>query len=167
MASPTLYDRLILALPGVLVALLLVLCALPISWQYGPLTPHVVWLAALSIGALAPASWPVTLAFLLGLVSDLIFGTPLGAQALLSLFLTLYVQNQARRTSHQLFTLRWAEASLVLMVLYLILWALVGFILPERPPLRGVLIGAVVSMGWFPIFYFGARELVKLLPART
>ena len=167
MNAPTLYDRLLYAVPALLALMLLVLSAIPLSWQYGPLTPHVVWLCTLTIGALVPASWPVAFAFAAGLLADMLYDTPLGAQALLSLFLTLYVQHPLRRNAHQLFPMRWAEAALLLMLGHLLLWVLTGIIFPQRPPLRGVLIGAGVSVLWFPVFYAASRQLSKLLPARS
>ncbi len=167
MAGYTLSDQLRLTIPGAVALLLLLLCALPMALLDVALTPHVVWLMTLAIAGVYPAAWPVVLAFVLGLISDFLYGTPLGAQALLSLFLTLYVQSQARRTSHQLFQLRWLEATAALIVLHALLWWGVGFIIEARPPFKQVALGALVSAFWFPVFYFGGQGILKLLPARS
>lgn len=167
MAGHTLSDQLRIAIPGVVALLLLLLCALPMALMDIALTPHVVWLMTLSVASLYPAAWPVVLAFVLGLVSDFLYGTPLGAQALLSLFLTLFVQSQARRTSHQLFQLRWLEAAAALAVLHLLLWAIVGFVVETHPPIKHAALGALVSAFWFPVFFVGSQGLLKLLPARN
>lgn len=167
MAGYTLSDQLRLMIPGAVALLLLLLCALPMALLDVALTPHVVWLTTLAIAGIYPAAWPVVLAFLLGLISDFLYGTPLGAQALLSLFLTLFVQMQARRTSHQLFQLRWLEATAILAVLHVLLWWIVGFVLEARPPFKQVALGALVNAFWFPVFYFGGQGILKLLPARS
>lgn len=167
MAGYTLSDQLRLMIPGVVGLVLLFLCALPMALLNMALTPHVVWLMTLSVAGLYPAAWPVVLAFVLGLISDFLYGTPLGSQALLSLFLTLFVQAQARRTSHQLFQLRWLEAAALLAVMHVLLWWMVGFVLDARPPFQQVALGALVSAFWFPVFFFGCQALIKLLPTRS
>lgn len=166
-AGLTVSDHLRIAIPGVTALVLLLLCALPMALMDVALTPHVVWLMTLSIAGIYPPAWPVVLAFVLGLISDFMYGTPLGAQALLSLFLALFVQAQARRTSHQLFQLRWLEAAMALAVLHFILWGLIGFVTDVRPPIKHVALGALVSAFWFPVFFFGAQGLLRLLPARN
>lgn len=163
-AAPTLSDRLRLAVPGMVALLLLLACVMPLQLSAWPLTPHVVWLMTLSIGALAPAAWPVALAFFLGLLSDFIMGTPLGAQALLALALTLITHRQARRAGHRLFRLRWLEAALTLLVFYFLLWLIIGWVVPLRPPLSQSMAGALFSALWFPLFYGLAVQLQKLLP---
>lgn len=167
MSGHTLSDQLRLMIPGVVTLLLLLLCALPMALMDVALTPHVVWLMTLSMASLYPAAWPVVLAFVLGLMSDFLYGTPLGAQALLSLFLTMFVQSQSRRTSHQLFQLRWLEAAAALAVLHVLLWGIVGLVIEARPPFRQVALGALVSAFWFPVFFFGSQGLARLLPARS
>lgn len=166
-AGYTVSDHLRIAIPGAVTLLLLLLCALPMALMDVALTPHVVWLMTLCVAGIYPAAWPVVLAFVLGLLSDFMYGTPLGAQALLSLFLTLFVQAQARRTSHQLFQLRWLEAAVALALLHFLLWGLVGFVTDVRPPIKHVALGALVSSFWFPVFFFGSQGLLKLLPARN
>ncbi len=167
MAGHTISDHVRIAIPGGVALLLLLLCALPMALMDVALTPHVVWLMTLSIASLYPPAWPVVLAFVLGLISDFLYGTPLGAQALLSLFLTLFVQSQARRAAHQLFQLRWLEAAAALAVLHFALWAIVGFVVEVRPPIKQVALGALVSAFWLPIFFLGSQGLLKLLPARN
>lgn len=167
MAGHTLSDHVRVAIPGVATLLLLLLCALPMALMDIALTPHVVWLMTLAIAPLYPPAWPVVLAFVLGLISDFLYGTPLGAQALLSLFLTLFLQGQARRTSHQLFQLRWLEAAAALAVLHFGLWAIIGFVVDTRPPIKQVALSALVSAFWFPVFFFAGQGLLKLLPARN
>ena len=164
MTGHPLSDQLRLMLPGLATLLLMLLCALPMALMDIALTPHVAWLMTLSVAAIYPPAWPVTLAFVIGLVSDFVYGTPLGSQALLTLFLTLFLQAQARRTSHQLFHLRWFEAALALAVLH---GLLCGFVLPTRPPIAQVALGALVNAFWFPIFFLGAQALLSLLPARN
>lgn len=166
MAAPVVFSPWRRLVPAMVALLLLVLCMIPVSLNV-PITPHVVWLMTLTVGMLTPAAWSVTVAFTLGLVSDFVSGTPLGAQALLTLLLTVVVHGQARRASHQLFRIRWLEASLTLIVLYFLLWVITGWVVPNRPPLLQVMLGAVVSALWYPVFYGLATQLAKLLPGKN
>lgn len=165
-ATPLLSDQLRLAIPGAIAVFLLVLSAVPIGVGPATLTPNIVFLMTLTVGMLYPAAWPVALAFFLGLVSDFIFGTPLGAQALLALFLTIVAQRQARRTSHQLLQTRWIEAALTLLMLHVLTWAITRGVLAEPLPIKPVLISAGVNALWFPLFYLLTLWMGKLLPSR-
>lgn len=159
--------RLRLWIPSLLGLLLLFVCLVPLQLGEVPMSPHPIWLMTLTIGVLFPPAWPVTASFFLGLLADFLMGTPLGSQALLSLFLTLLVQAGSVRSSHQLFPLRWLEAAGVLVVWHLLLWLIAGWVISPRPPLQGMLIAGAVSALWFPLFYALALGLLKLLPARA
>lgn len=156
--------RLRLWVPALLGLILLFVCMAPMPFGDVPMNPHPLWLLTLTIGALYPPAWPVVGSFFLGLLADFLMGTPLGAQALLSLFLTLLVQAVAGRSSHQLFPLRWLEAAGVLLLWHLLLWLISGWVVEPRPPLQGVLIAGAISALWFPLFYALALGLVRIMP---
>lgn len=167
MGSPaaTPADLLRLLIPGVLALILIVVSAAPVSFGQGSFTPNVVLLMSLSIGMLYPAAWPPALAFFLGLASDLVFGTPLGAQGLLALTTTLLAQAYARHGSHQLFHVRWIEAGLTLLVLHGLLWLITRWVLEVPLPFTPVLMAAGVNALWFPLFYGLSLQLARLLPS--
>lgn len=154
-------SQLRLLIPALAALVLLVLSAAPLTLSAWPFTPHVVWLLSLTLGVMAPAAWPVITAFALGLVSDVLLGTPLGLQALLSVLLVLRLQAQARRLGHQPFRIRWLEASLMLLVLYILSWAAMGLV-AYQPPLLAVLLAAIANMLWYPVFYLMGAQLARL-----
>lgn len=157
-------DQIRFTVPATVAVVFTLVSALPISLFGFSLTPHVVWLMTLAIGVAYPAAWPPLLAFALGLLSDFIMATPLGAQALLTLLLILSLQRQARRLQHQLFRALWLEAAGALLVLFVALWAVTGWVDGAYPPIEHVLIAAGVSALWYPLFFVITRGLVKLLP---
>jgi rod shape-determining protein MreD len=151
-----------LLIPWLAALLLLLLSSAPLNISNLPLMPHVVWLMSLSVGMLAPKAWPVLVAFMLGLLSDLLLGTPLGMQALLTLLVVMRMHRQSRHLSHQPFRARWLEASLMLLVLFILSWALLGLLTPSQPPLVTVVMSTAANMLWYPLFYALAIQLVRL-----
>jgi rod shape-determining protein MreD len=162
MAGASLSDRVWLGIPAVLAVALLALGMMPLRVGAVALTPPVVWLMALSVGALVPAAWSVVTAFCLGLLADFLMGTPTGAQALISLLLTLLAQ--ARRAGHPFFMLRWLEAACALVLAHGLLWLAVAFAGDAPPPFSGLMIAAAVATFWYPLFFGMALLLARLLP---
>lgn len=158
-------DLVRMVIPGVLALVLIVLAAAPISLGQASFTPNVVLLLSLTIGMLYPAAWPPALAFFLGLVSDLVFGTPLGSQALLAMLTTLLAQGYARRSSHQLFHVRWIEAGLMLLVLHVLLWLVTRWVLELPLPITQALLATGVNVLWYPVFYGLSAQVMRLLPS--
>lgn len=159
-------DQLRLSIPAALALLLLVLAALPLHAML-PLAPHVVWLLTLTIAVVYPPAWPPLLAFALGLLSDVTMATPPGSQALLTLMLVLWLKRNHRRMQYQPLRVRWAEAAAVLLMLHLLLWLVAGWIQKAYAPPGSVLLAAAASALWYPVFYWLAQWLVKLLPGRN
>lgn len=167
MASRSLADRLRLILPALLTLLLMLLVAVPLPLTSLPLAPHALWLMTLTVAVAYPPAWTPVTAFALGLLGDLISGTPLGSQALLTLLATLGAQSQARRLAHQLFRVRWMEAAGALFVLHFVLWAIIGWVGHATLPMKPVAIAAAVSSLWYPLFYLLTDLLTRLLPPRN
>ena len=167
MAARSLADRFMLALPALVALLLMLLVAAPWHLSDLPLKPHVLWLMTITFGVAYPAAWPLLTAFLLGLVADTLSGTPLGAQALVTVLMALGLRGgQARRMQHQLFRIRWAESIASLLVLHLMLWGIVAWMGEASLPLRPVLVAVAVNVTWYPLFYLLSEGLVRLLPPK-
>ena len=98
-------------LPALLALLLLALFSAPMRAGDLALVPNIGWIMTLVVAFIYPPSWPRWFAFMLGLLQDVLFSTPLGAQALLTLLLLQLVSAQARRQSFQRFRVRWLEAA--------------------------------------------------------
>jgi rod shape-determining protein MreD len=166
MAARSLADRLLLVIPLLLAAILMLFAAVP--WHLGiSLAPQVLWLMTLTVGVAYPPAWPPALAFILGLAADTLSGTPLGSQALLALLMALAVRAQSRRLDHQMFRVRWMEATGALLVLNLAMWASSSWVTKLQLPMVPVLRAVLVSSLWFPIFYVMVEQVVKLLPPRS
>lgn len=160
----SLSDRLIIKLPIVLALVLLGLFAAPAQLLGITFTPNIAWIMTLVVGLFYPPAWPRVFAFLLGLLQDIIFGTPLGSQGLLTLLLVYLVSLQARRQPLPPFHICWLEAAGVLIVWHGLLYALYQFVTPYSPSLQVMLVAGAVSALWYPLFYFPLARLMQLLP---
>lgn len=156
-------DQLLLMLPAVLAVLLLALFMAPMQGFGVPLAPNVAWLMSWVMMRRVPQGWGYGLAFATGLAQDVLFGTPLGAQALVALLLCMVAQKTARRPSPP-FRLRWLEATLALLVAHAALWLLLA-LATATPPLALLLYGTLGAVLWFPLFDSVAAMLTRLLPA--
>lgn len=158
-------DQILISIPGILAVLLLALFEAPLHVGGMSLAPNVAWVMSLVVAALYPAAWPRGFAFALGMLQDVLFGTPPGAQGLLTLLLVELVHSQARRQHYLLFRIRWLEAAGVLIVWQVLLWTVLHFASPDAPALRSLLQAGLVSVVWFPLFYFPLVRLFGFLPA--
>ncbi len=140
-------------LPALLALLMVLLAAAPMEAGGVTYTPNIAWLMTLVMVAHCPQVWPRGFAFLLGLLQDMLFGTPLGSQAVLTLLLAQVAAVQAARNQAQPFRLRWLEAAGMLVLWHLLLWALMHFVAQDSASLRHLLRVGVVNALWYPIFY--------------
>jgi rod shape-determining protein MreD len=160
-------DRILLLLPGVIAIMLALLAAVPIQVGGVTLTPNICWLFTLALAALYPPAWSYWFAFALGLLSDMLYATPLGAQALIALAVWGVTQARPHRVASPLVRIVWAEAAVLLMVSHVLLWAIMHWVLPHAPPLVPLLISAGINALWFPLIYFPLAWLAGLMPGRN
>lgn len=157
-------DQFVISMPTLLALLLLLLCGVPAHLLHISLVPNVVWIVTLVAAAFYPASWPLGIAFVLGLLQDVIYGTPLGAQALLTVLLVVLVRLQAQRQQYQQFRVRWLEAAGTLMGLHALLWLELDMVQLTPPPFKSLMVQGLISAVWYPIFYWVLTRLLGLLP---
>lgn len=133
--------------------------AVPVVGGVISYTPNIAWLMTLVMVMQAPGHWPRGVAFGLGLLQDVLFGTPLGAQALLALLLAQWLMLQRARGASPPFRVRWLEAGVTLVLLHLLLWVLLQLVGNGSPPLTSMLLAGVVNGLWYPVFYAAALRL--------
>lgn len=144
--------------------LALFLFATPLHLTSISLAPNVVWLVTLVASVAYPPAWPFVAAFLVGLLQDVLYATPLGSQALLAVLLALLVRWVGRRSAHLPFRVRWLEATLALLLWHGLLWLLLYAMYPSAPTLPPLLMAGVVSAAWYPVFYGVLAWLFRALP---
>lgn len=160
----SLSDQFLLLIPSVFALLFAFLGAVPLTVGGATLTPNAAWLMTIVLAALYPSAWSSWFAFLLGLVQDLLYGTPLGSQALLALLLWLLLQARPARVALPLFRVIWAEAAILMLAWHALLWVTMAWVWPEAPPILPLLLTGLVNTLWFPVFYGPVLLLVRWLP---
>ena len=150
--------------PAVIAFALVLLSATPYPGGALTYTPNVAWLMTLVMAAFYPAAWPRGLAFGLGFSQDVLFGTPLGSQALLAMLLAQIAGMQAQRNQAQLFRLRWLEAAGMLVLSHAVLWAVMQMVASDSASLRHLLRAGLMNALWYPVFYWVATRVFAALP---
>lgn len=151
-------------MPIMIAVLLVLLCAAPVAGGAFSYTPNVAWLMALVLVAVNPRAWSPLAAFCVGLLQDILFATPLGAQALLAVLLVMALQQQAARQQNQPFRVRWLEATLVLVVWHALLWLVISAVTDAQPKLQHLLAAGAINALWYPLFYFIAARMASPYP---
>lgn len=162
----SLSDRFLMLLPGLLAVLFALFAAVPLEMSRLTVTPNPAWLMTVAMAALYPPAWAFWFAFSLGLVQDVLYGTPLGSQALLALLLWLVLRMRPARVANPLFRYVWAEAVVLMVVWHGLLWVLLWWVGPKAPPLLPLLGTGLVQALWFPLLYWPSHALTALLPPR-
>lgn len=162
----SLSDRFLLLVPGLVAVLVAFLAAVPLEVGKVTITPNSVWLMTIAMAVLYPPAWGFWFAFALGLLQDVLYGTPLGAQALLALLLWMALRARPARVAHPLFRATWAEAAGLMIIWHGLLWLVLVWVGPEAPPLKPLLIAGAVQAVWFPLYYWPALAFTTLLPQR-
>ena len=156
--------QMLAAFPAFLALILILFSAAPVTGGGFTYTPNIAWLMTLVMVAFYPAAWPRGLAFAFGLLQDVLYGTPLGAQALLALLLAQLADMQSMRTQSQLFRIRWLEAAGMLVVLHVLLYLIMQLVKADTASLAQLLRAGVVNALWYPIFYGVATRSFAALP---
>lgn len=104
-----------------------------------PSLPHLALLTVLVWGLFQPALMPPHVAFILGVLTDGVLGTPLGVNATLLPALALAIGALERRYGHRPYAVDWALAGLLVLVYQYLTWKLLGFSGGDLPfvPLLG------------------------------
>ncbi len=150
-------DLFLLTIPPLLGVVLLIFFTVPMYAGGLPIAPNVGLLMTLTLAAAHPAAWPRWFAFLFGLLQDVMFGTPLGSQALLLVLLVGVVQRMAQRGVNPPFQARWLEAAGMIFAWHIVLWLIGHFVTAGFAPILILLRTALATALWYPLFYAVTR----------
>lgn len=156
--------QILAALPTILAFVLVLFSAAPMPGGELTYTPNITWLMTIVMVAFYPRSWPLSAAFGFGLLQDVLYGTPLGSQALLALLLAYVTNIQSVRNQSQLFRLRWLEAAGMLILMHLLLYVVMNLVHGDTASLRQLLRAGLMNALWYPIFYWLATRCFAALP---
>jgi len=144
--------QLMLALPGLISLMLVLMGAVPIGAPFiGPVLPAFGLIAVFIWATHRPDLMPHWLAFLIGLLQDLVIGGPLGLNALVLLVVQAICSTQRRFLAGRPFILGWLGFSLIALPVGLAQWLIACAYLTALVPIRDSLIQATVTIALFPV----------------
>lgn len=119
-------DRACQAIPAVIVFLAMLVMALPLPLVIGAM-PHFAFLFVIIWAILQPRLMPAWVAFLLGLVFDLLTGQPMGHSSLLFAGAVTVVRLAEDRFEGHSLMVDWMFTALVVLAAQLLSWQITGF----------------------------------------
>lgn len=155
-------ERLCRTFPAVSVCAAMLLMALPVPLALGAM-PNLALLFTIIWASLQPRLMPVWLAFLLGLMFDLVAGQPLGHSALLFAAAVTAVQFADRRLERHRLALDWLFAAVLILAAAVLSWRICAFV--GRPAALGPLLlqAATTILAYPPAFAVAARVQRRIL----
>ncbi|WP_416897858.1 MAG: rod shape-determining protein MreD [Minwuia sp.] len=163
--------QLLLALPGVLTLLLVLMETVPIGAPLlGPVLPSLTLISVFVWSTQRPDLMPHWLAFSIGLIQDLVIGGPLGLNALLLLVIQGVCTSQRRfLAAGRPFLLVWLGFAIVALPAALAQWIIACIYFTAVLPITDSLIQAALNVALFPVaaapLMFLAQRLARGLPA--
>lgn len=146
---PTPRERFLATVPALTVAAAVLLMSLPLPLVWGVL-PNIAVLMLFCWAAVQPGLVPPWVAFLLGLLMDLVTGTPLGVNVLQFIAVVLAVRLTETRVEAHSLLLDWLAAALLIVGLSLLEWQLLSFV--GRPvPLPPLIAQALTTILSYPL----------------
>ncbi len=135
--------------PAATILVLLFLMTVPIVLPW-PALPQLGLLGVFVWATFQPGLMPPYVAFVLGLVADLLFGLPFGVEALLFALTALFVRIFERRFGHHRFGFDWGVAALVAVAHGVLGWWFLGLAGVDGP-LRPLLLQALTTTAAYPL----------------
>lgn len=138
-------------LPGMVMALLFVLSVVPMHIPYyGSVRPYFMLMGVFFFAVYRPALMPPSLAFILGLLIDLLSLTPLGMTSLVLVAAQWIAREQRKFILSQSFLLIWCGFALLVAASCAVQWGMIS-LLQLKPVAPGpVVVSAILTVFIFP-----------------
>jgi rod shape-determining protein MreD len=129
---------------------LLSVCAWPLPYL-GPVMPPLAFIALYYWATHRPDLFPPSIAFILGLLNDIINGLPMGISAFLFTLAHQIIWRQRRFFSGHSFIMLWSGFALAALTLMVAQWALMALVCWQITPLLPILVQAALAIILFPM----------------
>ena len=131
---------------------------------FAPVVPLLPLIGVYYWAIYRPELLPPSVAFALGLVNDVISGTPLGVSSLVYLLTQGMTASQRRFFHSKPFLIAWWGFSLVGMGAFSLQWALVSLIVGRMLEVRAVMFEFLMTVSFYPLLgWLFARTQLALL----
>lgn len=117
----------------------------------GPVMPPLAFIALYYWSTYRPDLLPPSIAFLLGVLNDIINGLPMGVSALLFTIAQQIILRQRRFFSGHSFFMLWSGFALAASVMMIAEWIVIGLVRWQTVPFLPVLMQTVIAIIVFPL----------------
>ena len=138
--------------PAMVTVMVVILGVVPLHIPfYGPVAPSLAIAALYYWAAHRPDLMPYTVVFAIGLVQDVLAGTPLGVHAFMFLMVQWMVIGQRRQIVGKPFAILWLGYIMVAVAAEAMGWAATGLVRGAVLPIEPVAFSTLISAAFFPV----------------
>ncbi len=141
-----------LAMPSAVALLMTLLSVIVWPLPYlGPVMPPLAFIALYYWSTHRPDLFPSGIAFLIGLLNDIINGLPMGVSALLFIVAHQIILRQRRFFAGHSFLMLWSGFALAASAMMVLEWILIALVSWQIIPFMPVLMQTVLAIAIFPV----------------
>ncbi len=143
-----------LVTPAIITFLLFILCAIPkYVWGINYIMPVLPLIPIFYWGRLQAAEMPYWLAFITGLLMDVVSGLPLGLSAFLYILFLVMLHNQSKYIHKEGFAITWGYFTLLLAIISVFEWAIMSFSGNQLHAIPAAVIQWLITASLYPLFH--------------
>ncbi len=147
------------------VALVMTLLSV-VEWPFphlGDIMPPLGFIALFYWSAHRPDLFPPAVAFLVGLLNDVVSGLPLGVSAFLFTVANQLLWRQRRFFAGLSFMMLWSGFALSSFILMVAQWSIVGVVNWQAPPFLPIFVQTLLGVALFPLPCWAMIQLQRRL----
>lgn len=142
------------AMPAGITFLLFILCVIPKHiWGISYIMPLLPIIPIFYWGRMQATEIPYWFACLIGLLMDVVSGTPLGLSALLYVLFLMTIHTQSKYIHKEGFIIIWGYFIMLLAIISVLQWLIMSFSGNQIQAIPAALIQWLITASFYPIFH--------------
>jgi rod shape-determining protein MreD len=143
-----------LVTPAVITFLMFILCAIPkYVWGINYIMPVLPLIPVFYWGREQTPEITYWFVFIIGLLTDVVSGLPLGMSALLYILFLLILHKQAKYMHKEGFAIVWGYFILLLAIISMIEWVLMSFSANQTHAIPAAILQLLITASCYPLFH--------------
>ncbi len=143
-----------LVTPAIITFIMFILCAIPkYIWGINYIMPVLPLIPVFYWGRTQTAEISYWFVFIIGLLTDVVSGLPLGMSALLYILFLLILHKQAKYMNNEGFVIIWGYFILLLAIISIIEWVLMSFSGNQSHAITAAVMQWLATTCCYPVFH--------------